>query len=229
MFVFAHRGASGEAPENTLTAVEIALQQQADGVEIDVRQHGDQLLVIHDNTLERTTNGKGSLDQHSFDDLRKLDAGNGQKIPTLQEIMACIAGKVVLNIEVKSCYQIELLNLAYQQAIGEYNFQPQQLLVSSFDHHILQELRQLNSYIALGALTATKPIDYAAVADTLQARTVNADAELIDRAFVLDAHHRGLPIYAYTVNNAEEMLRLKAMGVDGIFTNYPALAKRVLA
>ncbi len=94
MLIFAHRGASADAPENTLLAIEKALAQGADGIEIDVHQTGDDLVVIHDRWLHRTTNGQGQLQDYSLAELKLLDAGQGQQIPTLWQVMQLDDGAV---------------------------------------------------------------------------------------------------------------------------------------
>ena len=101
MLMIGHRGAMGCAPENTLLSIHKAIELGADWVEIDVHCVADKLLVIHDETVDRTTNGRGKLIDYSFEELRALDAGLGQRIPTLQEVLEVTVGKVGLNIELK--------------------------------------------------------------------------------------------------------------------------------
>ncbi|MFT4938738.1 MAG: glycerophosphoryl diester phosphodiesterase [Paraglaciecola sp.] len=228
MLVFAHRGASADAPENTLLAVEKALQQGADGIEIDVHQTGSDLVVIHDQWLHHTTNGHGNLADFSLAELKKLDAGEGQQIPSLWELMQLVDGQCLLNIEIKGVDDAQLVLSLIDKALVELNFKAQQIIVSSFDHHLLKRIKNLRPTLRIGALTASKPLDYAAFAETLQAYSVNIDMSFIDQHFVKDAKSRGLKIFVYTVDEEADLLKLKDWGVDGVFCNAPGLARKIL-
>jgi glycerophosphoryl diester phosphodiesterase len=228
MLIFAHRGASADAPENTLLAIEKALQQQADGIEIDVHQLGDELVVIHDHWVHRTTNGNGQLKEYSLEALRKLDAGKGQHVPTLWEVMEIISGKCQLNIEIKGVTNLSLLSVLIKKAELELGFNQDQFIVSSFNHHLLQSLHQMQPHIKLGALTASNPIGYAKFAEQLHAYSVNADVAFVDQNFVKDAKKRGLKVMVYTVDQPQELLKLRDWGVDAVFSNGPGKARVVL-
>ncbi|KXI28358.1 glycerophosphodiester phosphodiesterase [Paraglaciecola hydrolytica] len=225
MLIFAHRGASADAPENTLGAIKLALTQQVDGIEIDVHQVEQELVVIHDRWVHRTTNGTGQLPHYSMNQLRTLDAGQGEKVPTLWEVMQLIAGQCMLNIEVKGLKDVALVITLINKAQAELGFKQEQFIVSSFDHHLLAQIKQLSPTLKIGALTASKPIDYALFAATLGAYSVNADITFLDQAFVDDAHQRGLQVMVYTVDEAEDLEMLYHWGVDGVFCNSPAKAK----
>jgi glycerophosphoryl diester phosphodiesterase len=103
MLVFAHRGASLAAPENTLKAIALAIEQSSHGVEVDLRQHNDEFLILHDPCVDRTTNGSGQIDSLDFSQIRNLDAGEGQMIPTLQEVLKLVRNKILLNLEFNHC------------------------------------------------------------------------------------------------------------------------------
>lgn len=229
MLIFAHRGASAEAPENTLGAIKLAQAQQADGIEIDVHQLGQELVVIHDKWVHRTTNGKGQLSDYSFAQLRQLDAGLGEKVPSLWEVMQLIAGQCQLNIEVKGLQDAQLVTALIEKAQINLGFTLQQFIVSSFDHHLLKQFKLLNPQLKLGALTASKPLSYALFAEELGAYSVNADVTFLDKAFVDDAHRRGLKVFVYTVDQPQELAKLYAWGVDGVFSNAPGAAKAVVS
>ncbi|WP_407636168.1 glycerophosphodiester phosphodiesterase [Paraglaciecola arctica] len=109
------------------------------------------------------------------------------------------------------------------------NFKPEQFSISSFNHHLLLAFKNIEPTIKIGALTACNPLDHARFAEELQAYSVNADVSFIDQAFVNDAHKRGLKLFAYTVDEPEDLLRMQAWGVDGVFSNRPAKAKKLLA
>ncbi|NCP65778.1 MAG: glycerophosphodiester phosphodiesterase [Paraglaciecola sp.] len=229
MLIFAHRGASAYAPENTLAAIRKALELKVDGIEIDVHQVEQGLVVIHDRWVHRTTNGKGQLRDHSLASLQTLDAGLGEHVPSLLQVLQLIAGRCLLNIEIKGVNDLSLLQEHIEIAVEKYHFSLDQIIVSSFDHHLLRALKTTLPRVKIGALTATKPIDYAAFAQTLQAYSVNADVSFLDEAFVADAHQRGLKVYVYTVDEPADLLELTQWGVDGVFSNAPDKAKAYVA
>ena len=228
MLIFAHRGASADAPENTLLAIDLALTQKADGIEIDVYQLGDELVVIHDRWVSSTTNGKRVLTDYTLEELQTLDAGQGQFVPTLWQVLQRVQGQCVINIEIKGVDKISLVNTYINKAVSQLNFKPEQFVVSSYNHHLLVVFKSIAPTIKIGALTANNPLKYSHFAQELQAYSVNADVSFVDQAFVEDAHGRGLKIFVYTVDEPEDLLRLKAWGVDAVFSNGPAKARLVL-
>ncbi|MGJ8680270.1 glycerophosphodiester phosphodiesterase [Paraglaciecola sp.] len=228
MLVFAHRGASVDAPENTLLAIQEAINQRAHGIEIDVQQVGNELIVFHDRVLSRTTNGSGLLKDHNLTELQKLDAGLGQRIPTLWQVLTLINGQCLLNIEVKGAVSPELLDSYIQRAIQQLNFSFEQFIVSSFDHHFLKEFKTYTTDIRIGAITASKPLQYAEFAEELGAYSVNIDMTVLDKEFVTDAKNRGLKIMVYTVDNPQELQKLLAWKVDCVFCNAPKNAMNII-
>ena len=228
MQIIAHRGASGEFPENTMLAFEQALAQKADAIELDVFAVQGELIVIHDHHLHRTTNGSGSIYQHSLEQLQQLDAGGGQHIPRLWQVLELIQGKCWLNIELKGDDTVAPLLALLTKAEQQLGFDCQQLLISSFNHHLLASLKRQRPDLKLGALTASIPIDYAAFASQLQAYSVNCDVSFINQAMVDNAKARGLKVFVYTVDQSDDISRLQDYGVDGIFCNYPARSRAVL-
>ena len=229
MQIIAHRGASGDYPENTLLAIEQAIAQGADAIEIDVFAVDGELIVIHDHHLSRTTNGSGSIYQHSLTQLQQLDAGRGQRIPTLWQVLQLLAPTTLwLNIELKGEDTVAPLLLLLYKAQHQLNVDGSRLLISSFNHHLLAELKQQQPALKLGALTASLPLDYAAFAQKLRAYSVNCDVSFINQAFVADARARGLKVYVYTVDQADDIARMAQYGVDGIFSNYPARSRQRL-
>jgi glycerophosphoryl diester phosphodiesterase len=221
MLIFAHRGASADAPENTLLAIDEALTQQADGIEIDVYQLGDELVVIHDRWVSRTTNGNRLLNDYTI--------GQGQFVPTLWQVLQRVQGQCLINIEVKGVDDVSLINLCINKALSQLNFKPEQFIISSFNHHLLIAFKSIAPTIKIGALTGSIPLDHARFAQDLQAYSANADLSFVTQAFVEDAHSRGLKMFVYTVDEPQDLLRLQAWGVDGVFSNGPAKAKLVLA
>ncbi|MDP4946433.1 MAG: glycerophosphodiester phosphodiesterase [Alishewanella sp.] len=230
MQIIAHRGASGEYPENTLLAIEQAIAQGADAIEIDVFALQGELIVIHDHHVARTTNGQGSLYQFSLAQLQQLDAGRGERVPTLWQVLQQLQpSKVWLNIELKGADTAEPLVKLLQRAEQELAFDCQRLLISSFNHHLLHTIKRAQPSLKLGALTASLPLDYAAFAEQLGAYSVHCDVSFTNQAFVDDAKTRGLKVYVYTVDQADDIARLQHYGVDGIFSNYPARSRQRLS
>lgn len=228
MKVIAHRGASGHEPENTLAAIQAALDMKSEAIEIDVHLADGELLIIHDRWLHETTSGQGRVDEKSFEKLRQLDAGKGQKIPILEEVLQLVAGQCDLNIELKSETTIEPVIKMLKQAINELGFKKSQFLLSSFNHHLLNQINLLNENWLIGALTASIPLGYAHFCEALNAYSIHADIDFINQEFIDDAHNRKLNFFVYTVNEPSDISDLFYRQVDGIFTNYPARSKLLI-
>ena len=221
MRVIAHRGASAQAPENTLLAIETALNMKVDAVEIDIHLVENELVVIHDRWLHKTTNGQGRLKDISFSTLRSLDAGQGQRVPTLWEVLQLVNGRCELNIELKAESTVVPVLQMLHKAIAELGFTQSQFLISSFNHHLLQEVKLADRAWRIGALTGSRPLSFARFAEELDAYSIHIDVDFVDQIFVDDAHGRGLKVFVYTVDHEEDIADLMAMKVDGIFTNDP--------
>jgi len=221
MKVIAHRGASGHEPENTLSAIQAALDMRVDAIEIDIHLVEDQLIVIHDRWLHKTTNGQGRLSDKGFEEIRQLDAGKGQKVPTLWEVLLLVGDRCDLNIELKSeRTAVPVIEMLYK-AIEDLNCQQSQFLMSSYNHHLLKEIKSNDPAWRIGALTASRPLSYAEFAQELNAYSIHLDVDFVDQVFIDDAHERGLKVFVYTVDHEEDIVDLHKMQVDGIFTNYP--------
>ncbi|AWL13227.1 Glycerophosphodiester phosphodiesterase [Saliniradius amylolyticus] len=229
MLIIAHRGASKLAPENTLAAIEQAVRLGVDAIEVDVHHSEHELVVIHDRWLHRTTNGQGRIQDHSFVKLRELDAGSGERIPTLWEVMTAIHGRCDLNIELKGIQDVIPVLTLVDKAVAELDFRPEQFLLSAFNHHLLFETKRIRPEMQVGALTASCPLDYANFGSVLGAYSVHICMDAVTQPFVEDAHSRGLAVYVYTVDEPEDMHILIDWGVDGIFTNRPDTAMNVVA
>jgi len=221
MKVFAHRGASGHEPENTLLAIQTALDMKVDGIEVDVHFADGELWVIHDRWLHKTTNGYGRISEKCKEEIRRLDAGKGQGVPTLEEVIRLVDGQAMLNIELKSERTVEPVTKQIMQAISKGSFELEQFIVSSFNHHLLRDIKNAIKQLRVGALIACRPLLYSEFAVALDAYSIHVDVDFINQAFVADAHQRGFKMLAYTVDEEADIEDLAAMGVDGIFSNYP--------
>ena len=215
-----HRGAPGHEPENTLNSIRKTLMLGARYVEVDVHYVDGQLVVFHNNRLERTTNGFGYLSEQSIEYLRSLDAGDGQRIPTLEEVCEVINSQACLNIELGgACTAAPVAELISN--LIENGWDNEAILVSSFNHRELFEFNRLNQDIKLGALIRGLLIDDAKFAEDLGAFSVHPSLDFVDQRFVDDAHARGLQVYVYTANLPEDIAKMHQLGVDGVFTDFP--------
>lgn len=228
MLIFAHRGISALEPENTILSIQAAIDLNVDGIEIDIFEIENKLIVIHDRWLSRTTSGSGLISHYSFDQLRELDAGKGQRIPTLDEVLAIIPEQCLLNIEIKGINNPLLLIEAIDRAILLHGISSQQILLSSFNHHHLSYIAKHRPELSIGALTASLPIDYANFASVLNAYSVHICISSVNEDFVKDAHLRELKVFVYTVDEFDDIAMLERIGVDGIFSNHPQQALKHL-
>lgn len=223
MIIIGHRGSAGTAPENTLKSLEQAISAGADGVEFDVQACATgELVIIHDRTVDRTTNGRGFVNRLSFEELRRLDAGQGEKIPTLREALDLINNRVEVYIELKGDLTSEKTAKLVNQCIKSGQYSADSFVISSFNHNELLNFRNFNTDCRLAALVAHTPLAYAKAFRGLNTWSLNVKIDYCFRAFVRAAHKRGRQFLVYTVNEIEDRDRLKKMGVDGVFTNYPA-------
>ncbi|GAA5191540.1 glycerophosphodiester phosphodiesterase [Ferrimonas gelatinilytica] len=222
MKIIAHRGASADAPENTLAAMELALEQDADAIELDVHCVEGELVVIHDRYLDHTTSGQGLVHNMTLAQLATLDAGGGQRVPTLWQVMQCVAGRCDINIELKGLGTADPLLPLLARAEQSLGFNPEQWLISSFHHPMLAQVKQARPELKIGTLFAGCPLRYAEVASELNAHSVHLSANFLDAELLADSRRRGTKIYVYTVDRPDEVAEMIELGVDGIFTNYPA-------
>ncbi|MBY6187668.1 glycerophosphodiester phosphodiesterase [Marinobacter hydrocarbonoclasticus] len=221
MLIIAHRGASGHAPENTLAAMDKALALGADAIELDLQCVEDTLVVLHDRYLHKTTSGTGPLSDQTLASLARLDAGHGERVPTLWQVLERVAGRCDFNLELKGHDTAEPLLRLLTRAEQELGYRPEQFSISSFHHPLLARVKAARPDLAIGALTASLPLDYAAFGAALGANSINVDVDFISQALVDDAHQRGLKVYVYTVDQPEDVAHMMTLGVDGIFSNYP--------
>ncbi|HAT42209.1 MAG TPA: glycerophosphodiester phosphodiesterase [Rheinheimera sp.] len=228
MQLFAHRGVSTLYPENTLRAFAAALELPNVGIELDVYLHQDQLVVIHDRFVDRTTNGRGALEDFSVSQLAALDAGNGQKIPTLWQVLELCANRCLLNIELKGHDTGPALLRLLARAQHELQLDLRHILVSSFHHPLLRWLGLNQPSLQLGMLIAHYPLELAACAAALGVDSLHCDRSFVDQVLVDDAHQRGLKVHVYTVNYQKDAIELAQMGVDGLFCNHPAQVQQWL-
>lgn len=226
MLIFAHRGASVDAPENTLKAFELAIEQGADGIEFDLIQVANEFYVFHDRWLHRTTDGNGLIQSRTQSYLSSLNAGLGQRIPTLYEALSCINGRCMVNIELKSITDVAIFCDKLLQCSSHFDLS--QLIVSSFNHPYLIELKSYLPALKIAFVMANYPIDGLKEYAQAQAWSVHQDIQMLDEGFIADAHQLGLKVFIYTVDEILDWKTLQALNIDGVFTNTPSSCKRIL-
>jgi glycerophosphoryl diester phosphodiesterase len=228
----AHRGASGTFPENTLSAFRAAIDAGADMCELDVQLTRDAaVVVIHDETVNRTTDGAGEVAALTLEEIQRLDAGakfkggkvKTERIPTLDEVFAVISGKCGLNIELKGG-GVEARVAAIMQARNAFA----DSIVSSFNWDYLKKIQTLHFNIRIALLAEEKPVDLMMNAVAMRAHAINPRWDMVTADLCKAAHERGLKVYTWTVDADARMRALAECGVDGIMTNYPERLRTVV-
>jgi glycerophosphoryl diester phosphodiesterase len=220
MLCIGHRGAMGHEPENTLLSVRKALALGVDAIEIDVYNVENNLVVIHDRILSRTTNGRGNIEAQSLAYLRSLDAGKGEKIPILQEVLETVKQQVLVNIELKGSNTAKLVVKLIQEYIQQ-GWSYQDFVVSSFNHYELNQVKALDPKIKIGMLIYGLPWEFLTIAQTLKADIVIFSLDFVTSELVSSVQQQNLQVWVYTVNHPEDINLMRKLQVDGIFTNYP--------
>ena len=230
--VFAHRGASGYAPENTLPAFELAAEMGADGIEFDVQiTHDHQLIIHHDRTLGRTEAAQGPLSDWNFADLRALDVGGwygstfaGLHMPTPAELVEDVGDRLLMNFELindtRQLNGVEPLLVALFQHMNLFD----RAMISSFNPLSLWEVRKLEPRITLGALWSADDPWFIASPEWEQRvhpEALHPEKSLVTPELIATAHARGQRVHTWTVNEAQTAQALQAMGVDMVMGDYP--------
>jgi len=212
-----HRGASGHQPENTLLAFQTAIAMGANGIECDIRESRDgRLIIFHDETLTRIAGSPSPINQLTFSEIRKVNAGNQERIPELKELLKTTPPDFLLNLEIKEARPEKLLDQVYRHHVEH------RVLLSSFDSETLLRIRSLDSTISLGYLVNRK--EESAVfkkANKMKATALHLSSRLITKDKIARVHQEGFLVYAYTVDAPKQMSHFIKMGINGLFTNYP--------
>lgn len=212
-----HRGAAGHAPENTLAAVRAGLALDADFIEVDVQRSRDgRLVVMHDATVDRTTNGSGLISDLTWDELQLLDAGDGERVPCLEEVLAATNGQAGVMLEVKATG----IGTEVQGAVRTAGFAGP-VLYASFLHAEILAIRELDPLARTMALIVTVPAGGAALARDAGATMVGLAYHFATAEFVATLHDAGLEVFVYTVNEPAQIQRAIDLGVDGIISDHP--------
>ncbi|AOW08411.1 glycerophosphodiester phosphodiesterase [Flavobacterium gilvum] len=216
-----HRGANGYKPENTLVSFEKAIAMGADGIELDVHLSLEgHLIVIHDETIDRTTNGKGVVNQLTLQELKSFRIDDKYEIPTLGEVLDLVNKRCFVNIELKNQDTAEKVVELIEHYISEKKWNKEHFIVSSFDWNALQQVRFLNENIRIGVLTETD-LDLAiSFARFMKAEALHPDFQLLTDEYTSKIQEKGILVFPWTVNKAEDIQRIKLFNVDGIITDF---------
>ncbi|OEU84363.1 MAG: hypothetical protein BA865_11130 [Desulfobacterales bacterium S5133MH4] len=216
MIIMGHRGAAALEPENTLLSIARAMEIGVDAVEIDVHLSKDkEIVVIHDSTVDRTTNGTGPVSTYTLREMKRLDAGKGETIPTLQEVIDLIDNKVRLVIELKQ----EGTEGTVVELIKKNNL-AHNVYVISFWHNLVKTVKEMHSRIKTGVLLVGCPVD-ACIATQASADALVMKYTFVNRRFVETAHKQGLKVLIWNIDDTELLKPYADMGVDGIGSNDP--------
>jgi glycerophosphoryl diester phosphodiesterase len=211
-----HRGAKGYEPENTLISFEKAIDLKVDGIELDVHLSSDgALIVIHDETIDRTTNAKGFVNQFPSSEFKKYG------IPTLTEVLNLVNQKCFINIELKGIGTVKPVVELITHYILKKNWNYTDFLVSSFDWKMLEEVQMLNPKIRIGVLTE-ESVDVALTfAKKIKAFSIHPDYRLLTKENVALMQENGFEIYPWTVNSTADIQKIKSFNVNGIISDFP--------
>lgn len=234
---YAHRGASGYYPENTLLAFEKAIEMGCDGIETDVQMTADGVLVlIHDESLKRTTGVDAFVKDYNFNELRKLNAANYhsmndvfQYIPTVEELLKL--GKknnIIINFEIKTGIvfydgiEKKLIDL-----VNKYDMK-NNVIISSFNHYALVDCKKIDSKIKTAILYGEALYQPEVYCEKVKADGLHPVYYAVNSDIIKDAHKKGLFVQPFTVNDEGMMKKFIEMGIDGIITNFPDKLKVIL-
>ena len=231
--ITAHRGASGLAPENTIAAILEAIECGANYAEIDVHLTADgQVVLMHDDSVNRTTDGTGNIWELTLEELEGLDAGSwfseefaGEPVPTLRDVIRLASGKIKLNIEIKVTPEEPEVASAVVGIIRTENF-GRSCMITSFDRQTVEEVRRIAPDIITGLIFGS---DYPADVMEGEWEVLSCNQEIVNQNFVNRAREAGKLVHVWTVNDEMAMMRLIDLKVDGIITDYPDLLKEVLS
>jgi glycerophosphoryl diester phosphodiesterase len=240
--IIGHRGASAYHPENTMSAFRAAYEMGAEMIELDVTLSKDGIpVVIHDETLDRTTTGQGSVSDHTLEELKTLDAGSwfsdehaGEPIPTLEEVLEFAKGKISVNIEIKTeAVTDEAWGGIEQKAwelVKKYEMEDY-VLFSSFDYRAIAHLKKINVDIAAALLYEKQQSGNRTPSELVEgysADAFNCSYRQFSKRWAKEASEAGFPVFVYTVNSERLMRKMIKRGASGIFSDKPDVLKKIV-
>lgn len=217
-----HRGAKGHEPENTLPSFQKALDLNADGIELDVHicKTGE-LIVIHDFTVDRTTNGTGAISELSLSEIKSLRINDTVEIPTLEEVLDLIDKKCLVNIELKGRHTAKSVSHLIEKYILEKEYNYDDFIVSSFQREELEMMHSINPKVHLGVLSQASVTQSLEWANAFSAKAIHPHFSLLTEHNVQKAQEQGFKVYTWTINETEDIERIKTYNVNGIITDFP--------
>lgn len=219
-----HRGAKGHLAENTLESIKLALEFGVDAIEIDVHKcRSGELVVIHDFTLDRTTDGEGEVALKFLEELKMLKVNEKFRIPLLTEVLDLIQGKCWINIELKGLNTAAKTVSIIQHYIKNLNWNREDFIVSSFQKNELFEVYKTDPGIQIGILSKASVTEALQLGKMLNAKAIHPSLGIITRENVKQAQEAGFKVNVWTVNEQADILRMKDFGVDGIISDFPDL------
>lgn len=226
LLVIGHRGASGHAPENTMQAFQVAAGMHADMVECDVHLTRDnEVVVIHDDMLERTTNGSGSVRTYSYNELQQFDAGNGAHIPLLKELLdLCAEKNIGCDIELKGSGTALPVARLLRSYLDQRILTGEQIIVTSFDHQQLADFKMYMPDVMLAMLYYEESPN---ISD-IWTKYIGINYQMITKDFIDALHAQNIRIMVYTVNHVDDIECMISYGVDGIISDFPDRVHLVL-
>jgi glycerophosphoryl diester phosphodiesterase len=217
-----HRGAKGHIAENTISSFKKAIELGCNGIEFDVHLSSDgEVVVIHDESVDRTTDGKGFIRDMSLPELRRLKILKQFYIPTLSEVIDMTDENCLINIEIKASEATKAVIKTIEKYISKQNRKYNQFLVSSFDWKALKEIREMNPEIPLGVLTQTDLELAIGFSEFIQAETIHPYFHLLTSENTKMMQSKSLKVYPWTVNEPEDIKRMLSFNVDGIISDFP--------
>ncbi len=222
MLKIGHRGAKAHVAENTLASFQQALNLGAEGIELDVHVCATgELVVIHDFTVDRTTNGTGEVHKLTLAELKHLKVEGSHIIPTLDEVMDIIGKKCLVNIEMKGRHTASPVSDFVNRYVREKGYSYTDFIVSSFQREELKIMSQINPYVRLGILTQASVTQAWEWAEEFSAKAIHPHYTLLTESNVKKAKAAGFKVYTWTVNEYDDIERVRGYGVDGIISDYP--------
>jgi glycerophosphoryl diester phosphodiesterase len=222
MLKIGHRGAKAYEPENTLQAFQKALDLNSDGIELDVHLSSDgYIIVIHDETIDRTTNGKGLVNDFTLAELKSFLIDGKYQIPTLNEVFDLVDKKCLINIELKGLSTAPKVVASIEKYIAEKNWKYDHFIISSFDWNMLEETIHLNPNIPIGVLTEENIDTALAYAEKIKAKAIHPDFNLLNEENVRQIQEKRFLVLPWTVNSEQDIQKVKSYNVNGIISDNP--------
>lgn len=216
MLKIGHRGAKGYVAENTLASFQKAIDLKVDGIELDVHLSSDgEIMVIHDETIDRTTSGKGFVKDFTSVELKQFG------IPTLTEVLDLLNNNFFVNVELKSNDSVEKVMILIEKYVSENNWNYENFIISSFLWDNLEVVSQRNNQIKIGVLTEDSIEKALAFAKEMKAFSINPYFKLLNAENVKLMNSEGFQIHTWTVNSSEDITFVKSLPVDGIISDFP--------